>query len=79
MEKVHINLSPQRTQSVVTIFLLWYEKVLTLLHRTRMARFSRSSMDNFNPCESVSSAQSVFHHQKSAFICVHLRLIKGVF
>ncbi|MDD1745340.1 MAG: hypothetical protein LUQ20_05975 [Candidatus Methanoperedens sp.] len=31
--------------------------------------------DTFNPCVSVSSVQSVFS-QKSAFICVYLRLIK---
>ncbi|KCZ71064.1 hypothetical protein ANME2D_03094 [Candidatus Methanoperedens nitroreducens] len=39
--------------------------------------------DIFNPCASVSSAQSVFYlncspaNRVSAFICVHLRLIFG--
>ncbi len=54
-------------------------------NRTRMTRIGRILTDNFNPCESVSSVQSVFHlnsivNRVSALICVHLRLIlvKGV-
>jgi hypothetical protein len=40
--------------------------------RTRMTRIARIFTD---PCVSVSSAQSVFYFNPSAFICVHLRLI----
>ena len=56
-------------------------------------RIGRIFTDNFNPCASASSAQSVFHHvcsslknpasetEVSVFICVHPRLInlKGPF
>lgn len=68
-------LVPQRIISV--IFAFWYEKILTTQHRTRMTRIRRIFTDNFNPCASVSSVQSVFYHNKasigylrsSAFIC----------
>ncbi|GEM_PF-2783003 len=53
--------------------------------RTRMTRIRRIYTDNFNfnPCASVSSAQSVFYYNNSinrvsAFICVHLRLINRI-
>ncbi|HWR26285.1 MAG TPA: hypothetical protein VN316_00235 [candidate division Zixibacteria bacterium] len=79
-EVMQINLSPQRaqrTQSAAATFGLWYE-IATWRIRTRMTRIARIFTD---PCASASSAQSVFHPNKfvgylSAFICVHLRLIK---
>ena len=59
------------------IFAFYYEKVFPQRYRTRMTRIRRIFTDNFNPCVSVSSAQSVFYRisHPSAFICVHLRFI----
>ncbi len=42
---------------------------------TQEPEMIKAFRDTFNPCVSVSSVQSVFS-QKSAFICVYLRLIK---
>ncbi len=55
----------QRTQSITTIFANftpWYEKVLQQRRRTRIKRIFTG---NFNPCQSVSSVQSVFDHNCS--------------
>ncbi|NJD54252.1 MAG: hypothetical protein FIB07_15480 [Candidatus Methanoperedens sp.] len=58
--------------------------------RTRMTRIARIFTDNFNPCASVLSVKSVFHHvcpslknppsgaSTSAFISVHLRFFIDV-
>ncbi len=43
--------------------------------RTRMTRIGRIFTDT-NPCASVSSVQSVFYRDASAFIHVHLLLIR---
>ncbi len=53
------------------IFAFYYEKVFPQRYRTRMTRIRRIFTDNFNPCVSVSSAQSVFYRisHPSAFIC----------
>ncbi|NJD52824.1 MAG: hypothetical protein FIB07_08165 [Candidatus Methanoperedens sp.] len=65
------NNSPQRTQRTQrsVIMAASYGKVKQL--RTRMTRIGRIVTDI---CVSVSSAQSVFYRNSSAFICVHLRL-----
>ena len=39
----------------------WYEKIVTPQYRTRMTRIGRIFTDNFDPCASVSSVQSVFY------------------
>ncbi len=75
---MQINLSPQRaqrTQSAAATIALWYG-IATQRIRTRMTQIARIFTDIIDPCESASSAQSVFHYIPSAFICVHLRLIK---
>jgi hypothetical protein len=71
--------SPTRTQS--SAILDFYEKVLSHIIRKRRTQIGWIFTDIFNPRVSVSSVQSVFHSNKivkhvSAFICVHLRLIK---
>ncbi|MBU4220633.1 MAG: hypothetical protein KKA10_03265 [Euryarchaeota archaeon] len=63
--------STQRSQSA-TIPVTAYETAPPSRRGTRMTRISRIFTD---PCASVSSAQSVFHRNSSAFIRVHLRLI----
>ena len=76
IREIQNNLFPQSS----TIPAITYEAVAASRFRTRMTRIARIFTDTFNPCASVSSAQSVFHpknpnNHASAFICVHLRLI----
>gem|GEM_PF-2555839 len=72
-----------KTQRTAAPFALRYEKELQSRRRTLMTRIRRIFTDDFNPCVSVSSMQSVFYLDNtinlvSAFICVHLRLIHTV-
>ncbi len=64
---------PQRTQRTQSYAANQYEKV-PLLRRTRMTRIRRIFTDNFNPCASVSSVQSVFYHNCSG---IQVRTIGG--
>ncbi|MCZ7384482.1 MAG: hypothetical protein O8C63_07010 [Candidatus Methanoperedens sp.] len=68
--------SPQRTQraqSDAAISSDQYEKVQLL--RTRMTRIGRIFTDEFNPCASVSSVQSVFYHNYSG---IQIKAIGGI-
>ncbi len=63
---------PQRTQRAQRFF----KRIAPQkTQRTRMIRIGRIFTDVLNPCASVSSVQSVFYRNASAFICVHPRLI----
>jgi hypothetical protein len=80
----------QRTQSseVSATFAFRSGKAPKPQLRTRMTRIRQIFTDTINPCASVSSVKSVFHHsfsgmkltctKVSAFICVHLRFLKNV-
>jgi len=63
--------SSQRTQSAAIQAIL-FENVQQLRIKTRISWLRQIYMDN--QCSSASSAQSMFHSNPSAFICVHLRL-----
>ena len=63
--------SPARTQS--STILNFYEKVLSHIIGTQISQIGRVFTDFFNPYVSVSN--KIVEHV-SAFICVHLRLIK---
>ncbi len=70
-----INL-PQRAQRLFLPFEFESEKILQQRNGTRMTRIARIFTDNVDPCESASSAQSVFYYipsctaRASAFIGV---------
>jgi hypothetical protein len=63
--------SSQRTQSAAIQATL-FENVQQLRIKTRITRLRQIFTDNQRA--SASSAQSIFHSNPSAFICVHLRL-----
>ena len=64
--------SSQRTQSAAIQAIL-FENVQQLRIKTRITRLRQIFTDNQRA--SASSAQSMFHSNLSAFICVHPRLI----
>ena len=64
--------SSQRTQSTAIQAIL-FDKVQQLRIKTRITRLRPIFTDNQRA--SASSAQSMFHSNPSAFICVHPRLI----
>ena len=66
--------SSQRTQSTAIQAIL-FEKAQQQRIKTRMTRLRQIFTDNQRT--SASYAQSMFHSNPSAFICVHLRLIFG--
>ncbi len=67
-------ISPQSTQRSQSLAIPAnaYEPAPPSRRGTRMTRIARIFADQ---CASVSSAQSAFYRNPSAFICVHLRLI----